>query len=193
MASAHLNPTRARPQARGVVLLALLIALALLGIGLMAAADVWSVSRQREREQELLFAGEQYRQAIQHYYLAAPAGTGRILPASLEVLLDDDRFPIPQHHLRRAYRDPVTGNAEWGEVRVNDRIIGVFSLSEGHPLKQANFPLAYQQFTDATSYRDWIFQYRLPRSARAVAPAASDPVRSRTPSNPSQPIRRSPP
>ena len=144
---------------RGVVLLALLLALALLGIGLMAAVDVWAVTRQREREQELLFVGDQYRQAIQRYYYAAPPGTARVLPASLNDLLEDDRYPVPVHHLRRPYPDPITGSPEWGLVRAGERIAAVYSLSEAKPLKQAGFPAAYQFFADKASYRDWVFAF----------------------------------
>ena len=59
---------------RGIVLLAMRLALAILGVFMMAAADVWQVTRQRERERELLFVGHQYRNAIRSYLLAAPPG-----------------------------------------------------------------------------------------------------------------------
>ena len=175
---------------RGIVLLALLIALALAGIFLSLAVDVWSMSRQRERERDLLFVGEQYRQAIQRYYLAAPAGSGRVLPANFEVLLNDDRYPTPVHHLRRAYPDPITGTADWGTVRIDDRIIGVHSLSEAEPLKQAGFAPAYRHFSEAKTYSDWIFQFRVP-GGRLAAPsaAASSPMDDRIPA-PSTPTRR---
>lgn len=180
---------RRRP--RGVVLLALLIALTLLSIGMMSAVDVWSMSRQREREQELLFVGSQYRQAIRHYYLAAPSGGQRGYPPSLAVLLDDDRFPIPVHHLRRAYPDPITGNAEWGELRVGERIQGVYSLSDARPLKQAGFPANEQAFNDADSYKSWIFTF-IPRRAVAVGPPASGAPPSTPPRPSSTPSRRNP-
>ena len=177
----------------GVVLLALLLVLALGGIGLMAAVDVWSVTRQREREQELLFVGNQYRQAIQRYYFATPSGGPRVLPDSVDALLADDRFPIPVHHLRRAYPDPITGTAEWGFVRVGDRILGVYSRSEAAPLKQAGFAPGYQQFNDKTSYRDWVFAFIPPRRSGTVAPVpgVSPPVGT-PPALPTHPIRRNP-
>ncbi len=180
---------------RGVVLLALLIALALLAIGLMSAVDVWTLSRQREREQELLFVGDQYRKAIRHYYLSAPAGGQRGYPPSIDVLLQDDRFPIPVRHLRRAYPDPITGNAEWGLLRAGDRILGVYSLSEVHPIKQAGFPPADQTFSDAAGYKDWVFAYLPRRGVGAVPskPASGPPPTDRPPMTPSPtPSRRSP-
>jgi len=155
---------------RGIVLLALLIGLALLGIGLMAAVDVWSLSRQREREGELLFVGDQYRQAIRRYYYAAPAGTPRRLPGSLELLLEDDRYSVPVRHLRRLYRDPISGGPEWGVLRDGENISGVYSLSEAVPIKQTGFPAAYQQFEGQSRYRDWVFAFVVPH--RGLAPAS---------------------
>jgi type II secretory pathway pseudopilin PulG len=178
---------------RGVVLLALLLALALSGIGLMAAVDVWSVTRQREREKELLFVGDQYRQAIQRYYYGAPPGAGRVLPASLDVLLEDDRYPVPVHHLRRLYPDPITGSAEWGLVRAGERIAGVHSLSEAKPLKQAGFPAVYQFFADKTSYRDWLFAFVGARRSGSGVPAPAPAASSSTPSfNPTRPTPGNP-
>ncbi len=151
-----------RPRRRdaGVVLLALLLALALGGIAMMAAVDVASLTRQRANEQELLFVGDQYREAIRRYYFGAPPGTPRILPASIDDLLEDDRFPTPVHHLRRRYPDPMTASPEWGEVRVGTRLSGVYSLSEKQPVKQQGFTPAYEPFSGKAAYRDWVFASR---------------------------------
>lgn len=186
------DPRAGRPGRRGFVLLALLVALALLGVALMGAVDVWSMARQREREKELLFVGDQYRQAIQRYYTAAPPGGQRGYPPSLQSLLDDDRFPTPVHHLRRAYPDPITGSAEWGLLKAGERIVGVYSLSEAEPIKKAGFSPAHQVFKDAASYQDWVFAYVprrgvvLPAAPASVAPSPTSP---RKPNPP----RRSPP
>jgi type II secretory pathway pseudopilin PulG len=145
------------PRARGVVLLALLLALALGAIAIMAAAEVWSMARRRAQEQELLFAGGQYRQAIQRYYFGAPPGALRTLPLSLEDLLEDDRFPTPVRHLRRLYPDPITGSSEWGVLRAGGRIAGVHSLSDKEPVKRAGFAPSEQHFSERASYRDWVF------------------------------------
>jgi len=152
----------------GVVLLALLIALLLGGIALMAAAEVESVARQRAREQELLFVGDQYRRAVLRYYLGAPPGTRRMLPSKLEDLLDDDRYPMPVHHLRRLYPDPINGSTDWGLLRAADRIFGVYSQSDKQPLKQAGFDAKDQRFNGAMSYRDWVFAVAI----RGVTPVA---------------------
>ena len=193
-ASSHRDRTACRSCQRGVVLLALLVALALLAIGLVNTMDVWRMSRQREREKELLFVGDQYRQAIQRYYLAAPRGGQRGYPPSLEVLLDDDRFPTPVHHLRRAYPDPITGKAEWGLLKAGERIVGVYSLSQAAPIKQAGFSPAHQAFKDAASYQDWVFAY-VPRRGVIVpaTPASGAPAAPATPpQRKPNPSRRSP-
>ena len=143
----------------GFALLGLLIVLMLTGIGLMAAVDMWTLQRQREREAQLLFAGDQYRLAIQRYYYAAPPGTPRTLPPSLQDLLEDPRHPTAVRHLRRLYPDPVTSQADWGLQRVGQGIAGVYSLSEAQPLKQAGFAHVYRQFTDSTRYQQWVFSF----------------------------------
>jgi type II secretory pathway pseudopilin PulG len=142
---------------RGLVMLALLIALALASIALLAGLDVWAFEKQRKQEEELLFVGNQYRLAIQRYYLA-----GRSLPASIDDLLEDKRFPVPLHHLRRAYPDPLTGNNEWRFLRDGDRIYGVYSSSDRVPIKRANFPRRYAFFANAQTYGDWKFFYPPP-------------------------------
>lgn len=121
--------------AHGLVLLTLLIALILVSVALLAALDVWALQRQRLQEEELLFVGNQYRLAIQRYYMA-----GRTLPASVDDLLDDKRFPVPLHHLRRAYLDPITGKNDWLFLHDGDRIYGVYSKSTAPTVKHANFP-----------------------------------------------------
>jgi len=157
------------------MLMGLLIVLALGSIGLMALVDNWTLERQREREQELLFVGDQYRQSIRHYYFGAPAGQPRQLPANLSDLLEDDRFPMPVHHLRRLYPDPMTGGSEWGEVRIGDRLAGVYSKSEAQPIKQAGFAPAYESFKDKQSYQEWAFVFAAPRLAAGM-PGTGPPV-----------------
>jgi type II secretory pathway pseudopilin PulG len=179
---------RPRRSDRGVVLLALLLVLALGGIALMAAADVWRIARQRQREVQLLFVGDQYRRAIQRYYYGGAAGGGRMLPESLEALLDDERSPVPMHHLRRLYPDPITGSSEWGLLRTGDRISGVYSLSEAEPLKKAGFPKPYEFFVDQTSYQGWVFAFVGPRRSGIVAPTGPvAPPGTPTPTSPTSP------
>jgi type II secretory pathway pseudopilin PulG len=149
----------------GFILMGLLVVLALAGIALTGAVNFWTLQRQREREQELLFVGNAYREAVRSYYFGAPPGSARTLPPRLEVLLDDDRYPMPVHHLRRRYPDPVSDGAEWGELRVGNAIAGVYSRSQGQPLKQAGFAAADAGFAGKARYRDWVFYFAPPPDA----------------------------
>src|SRR5207237_7930193 len=82
-----------RPPARigGFTYLGLLIIVAVMGAGLAATGTFFSHAAQREKERELLFVGDQYRQAIGSYYRHSP-GTGAY-PKKLEELIEDKRFP----------------------------------------------------------------------------------------------------
>jgi type II secretory pathway pseudopilin PulG len=147
----------AAPIARthGFTYLAALLAVTLVGFAAAAAGSTWSALAPREREIHLLWVGTQYAQALRSYYRRSP---GRAqYPLSLEDLLDDRRLPVPQRHLRRLYPDPLTGG-EWGLIRTPDgRIAGVFSLAQGEPRRQANFPPAWQEFERQKSYAGWRF------------------------------------
>jgi type II secretory pathway pseudopilin PulG len=166
MAHRRLPPKRRRP--RGLVMLALLIALVLASIAMLAGLDVWALQRQRQQEEQLLFVGEQYRRAIERYYLA-----GRSLPQSVDDLIEDKRFPVPLHHLRRAYPDPLTGLDDWRFLRDGDRIYGVYSPSDKVPVKHANFPHRYAFFGNAQTYADWQFFYPPPGWRYGAASALS--------------------
>jgi type II secretory pathway pseudopilin PulG len=157
------------------MLLALLLTLAVGAVAVLATTDVWSVVRQRQDEQELLFVGDQFRLAIERYYNALPGA--RALPPSFEDLLEDPRFPKPVSHLRRVYLDPITGTADWGVVKLGTRIAGVFSRSERAPLKKANFDTPYQDFEGRETYSQWRFVFTPPgtAAARPTQPGAPTP------------------
>lgn len=139
---------------------------------LAAVGEVYSRSAQREKEADLLFIGNEFRNAIAHYYERSP-GVQRY-PKSLEDLIEDDRFPMPVRHLRRIYRDPMTGTAEWGLVRAPDEgIMGVHSLSKDRPLKQANFDQHNTSFAGSQRYREWQFIYTPPPPPPGDAPPGS--------------------
>lgn len=142
----------------GFAYLAVLLMIALVGVGLSGASTVWKTSLQREREQELLFVGDQYRRAIQQYYESTP-GIKRY-PLALDDLLQDSRAPGVRRYLRQRYPDPMTGRLKWGEIRAPEGgIMGVYSLGEGTPYKQSGFPVRLQSLEGKTSYRDWQFTY----------------------------------
>lgn len=97
---------------QGYVLLGIAIGLVILGIFMAAAVPAWDYVIQREREQELLWRGRQYVQAIQRFQQRYPGA----FPPNVEVLVEE-KF------LRKAYRDPMNrteeGEGEWRILRQN--------------------------------------------------------------------------
>ncbi|MFO1318351.1 MAG: hypothetical protein U1F52_01935 [Burkholderiales bacterium] len=166
--------------------------MATLGLGLAMAGQVWHQTALREREADLLFVGDQYRLAISSYYRHSP--TTPEFPRTLEDLLEDKRSPTVRRHLRRLYRDPMSGRAEWGLVRIGDRIAGVYSLHPGVPIRQSGFDAAYAAFSEAGTYADWKFVHTATEAAAvpsAAAPATSGTAPAtalRPPSLPSSPV-----
>ena len=143
------------PQQHGYTYLTLLFAVAFMGAGLATASSLWHTAQMREKERELLYVGDQYRKAIQAYYLQ-----GKQYPRELTQLLRDQRVPGVRRYLRKLYRDPITSKSEWGLVKAPDGgIIGVYSLSEETPFKQAEFSKDYAGFTGKTKDSDWKFAY----------------------------------
>ena len=98
---------------RGFTYLCALLLVAVAAAGLAAISELWSHARQREKEAELLWIGNQFKQAIGLYYQRSPGAVKRY-PEKLEDLLEDRRFVSTQRYLRRIYTDPMTGKAEWG-------------------------------------------------------------------------------
>jgi type II secretory pathway pseudopilin PulG len=144
---------------QGFTLAGALILTALLGAGMAAYGEIASHAAQREKERELLFVGNQFRQAIGLYYEGAPGGAKRF-PRKLEELLEDNRFPTPRRHLRRMYADPITGQAQWGLLPAPDGgIMGVYSLSEAAVIKSQGFTGRDAVFDGAARYSDWTFGY----------------------------------
>jgi len=158
----------------GFSFLGLLFLLAGMGVALAALGTMWHTASQREKERDLLFVGDQYRRAIESFWkIPLPVGTPRRLPKNFHELLEDKRFPNTVRHLRRLYRDPMTGDAEWGVQKGPDGgIAGVFSLSDGQPFKRANLPADYASFAEAKSYRDWVFRFDVEKAEREAAQGA---------------------
>lgn len=144
---------------QGFAYLWTLMLVAFMGIGLAIGGDLYATSLKREKERELLFVGHQFRNAIERYMKANAGGVQGVYPASLEELLKDPRFPGMQRHLRRIYRDPMTGKSDWGPVMQNGRLVGVHSLSEQVPIKQDNFDDVDRAFRHKQRYADWKFTY----------------------------------
>jgi type II secretory pathway pseudopilin PulG len=154
----------------GYTYLLVLFAVAALGLVAAEAGVVWKTAVRREREAELLVIGVDIARALARYRDASPLGT-QPWPSTLEELVEDRRFPVPRRHLRRIYRDPFTGRAEWGLVRQGEAIVGIFSQAEGVPLRRAGLPAELGSAAkEAASYADWVFR------PRAAGDAAASPL-----------------
>jgi len=137
---------------RGFTYLVALLTVATTGIALAATAEVWSHARQREKEVELMWVGNQFKEAIGLYYQRTPGSVKRY-PEKVEDLLEDRRHLGIHRYLRRVYPDPITGRSEWGLVPAPDGgIMGVYSLSSAHPVREK----------ETGRYDEWKFIYVAP-------------------------------
>lgn len=146
----------------GVVLLGALVFVLIASLGASGLVAIQRTQAQRDREQQLLFAGDQYRRAIASYRGLVPPGGARTWPQRIEDLLSDPRFPRPVQHLRRAYPDPMTGKADWELIVEHKGMVGVRSRSAQTPMKQTGFPSRYRAFERREAYRDWEFRAQVP-------------------------------
>ncbi|MEN8154513.1 MAG: hypothetical protein ABFR75_10865 [Acidobacteriota bacterium] len=90
---------------RGYTLIAAIIAINIFAIFSLMAASMWERVLGRDLEEELLFRGEQYVNAIENFRKKNP----NLYPRSLEEL-DENKF------LRELYKDPVSDSGEWNLV-----------------------------------------------------------------------------
>ncbi len=154
---------------RGFTYLVLLFMVAIMGAVLAATAMVWHTLAQRDKEQELLYAGDAFRRAIGLYYERTP-GAAKQYPKKLDDLLEDKRQVSLARYLRKIYVDPLTAGKEWGLVPgPGGTLMGVYSLSRETPIKTGNFDKADQDFAGKGSYRDWRFVYVPTQAVPAVA------------------------
>lgn len=176
---------------RGVTLLLVLFMVVVLGLAMGMTGKVWKTVVQRDREEQLLWVGNQYRLAIKSYSTAMVGQGGQVVsgaavptvgqkkavaavyPNSLQDLLKDPRFQNPVRHIRKLYKDPITGK-DFKLIRAGGQvtgagvatdtatggIMGVASTSKETPFKQSGFPDVYQDFENAASYQDWQFVYK---------------------------------
>ncbi|MDA8098574.1 MAG: type II secretion system protein [Nitrospiraceae bacterium] len=170
------GPRRSVPGERGFTYMALLAAIAVIGIAMSVAGKSWRNMAVREREEELLFRGHEYRNAIERYYLKHSAQVpgarpqhGKIAPIqltrgaypkSIEALLMDPQTTKP--YLRRQYKDPITNeNFEIvTDPALGPGIVGVRSKSTQEPLKKYNFAEEDKDFEGKGQYSDWLFVYK---------------------------------
>lgn len=91
--------------ARGYILIILMMAVFIISLGFLVAAPLWQTEIQREKEEELIFRGKQYVEAVRIFNKKNP---GRF-PSNLKDLLD-------KKCIRRLYKDPMTHDGQWNVI-----------------------------------------------------------------------------
>lgn len=151
--------SRRRWNEAGYTYLFVMFLVVLTGLAATAVTKQWKTEIRREREAELLFRGDQIREAIGLYYQLAHGGSVHAFPRSLDDLIKDPNSSATLRYLRRLYKDPITGE-DFELVKEGDYIRGVRSTSTAAPIKVGNFSTVDQDFTGKTSYHDWVFIYQ---------------------------------
>ncbi len=106
------------PEREGYTLLIVVFAVMVLTIGLLVAIPVWETQLQREKEEELIFRGLQYVEAIRIFQEKNP---GRF-PESLDELFDEDSDE--PKYIRKLFPDPMTEDGEWNVILQSDQTGG---------------------------------------------------------------------
>lgn len=149
------TPRKSRTGARGFTYMTALILVATLGAGLATIGELWSRSMQRQKEEHLIWIGDQFIQAIGQYYQRSPGAVKRY-PDNLEALLIDRRFLNTQRYLRMIYKDPMTGRANWKIIySPSGGIMGIASTSSQVPIGALQ---------NARTYSDRVFTYLPPET-----------------------------
>jgi type II secretory pathway pseudopilin PulG len=91
---------------------ALLVSIGVMMLLMSVAMPVWRHQAQREKEAELVFRGEQYARAVNHYQRKMGPGN---FPPSIDVL-------VQQRFLRKKYKDPMTEDGEFDIIPVGAAI-----------------------------------------------------------------------
>ncbi|MCX6565819.1 MAG: type II secretion system protein [Candidatus Aminicenantes bacterium] len=89
----------------GYTLLVLMVLISVLTVGLMVALPVLETQSWREKEEELLFRGRQYVEAVRLFVKENPGS----YPESIEDL-------IKNRYLRKAFLEPMTKGGKWNLI-----------------------------------------------------------------------------
>jgi type II secretory pathway pseudopilin PulG len=123
----------------GFALLLVFLMAAVVAIMLYAEIPRVAFQSQRQKEQLLMERGEQYKRAIQVFYL-----TAKRWPTTLDEL---DSFQN-RHFLRHKYVDPMTGKAEWRVIHIQggvltDSVLTKKQDGKGSTGSEGNYVSAY--------------------------------------------------
>ena len=167
---------------RGFAMAGLLVAIALLSIALSVALPSWKTMIQREKEEELVWRGQQYDRAIQLYRKknAAPGAP------SVDKLVEG-RF------LRKKYKDPIA-NADFELIGVSSagNAPGVQQPQRGFGqlvggVKSKSKAKSLRVLNGRSVYSEWQFTYvpwkpgGQPTAPGAQAPQGTRPGQSTSP------------
>ncbi len=86
-------------EANGYAMAGLLVAMGVMAVTMSVAMPVWKQVAQREKEEELIFRGQQYAHAIGLFQRKF----GNAMPPNVNVLIE-------QRFLRKKYKDPITND-----------------------------------------------------------------------------------
>lgn len=107
---------------RGFTLIAALTIIVLMGIALGAVGKSWKTIMKREREKELIFRGNQIKEALENWYNKDyPPGKGHLVHPlnELKDLVESPFSLQKEHYLRKLYLDPIT-QKEWIPLKAAD-------------------------------------------------------------------------
>lgn len=115
-------PRPSAPQDVGYAMAALLVAMSVMAIMMSVAMPTWSHMIRRQKEEELLFRGNQYARAINQYQRKFANAS----PASLDLLIE-------QRLLRKKFKDPLSPNkdGEFQLLYLNSRAGGPQGIGTG--------------------------------------------------------------
>jgi type II secretory pathway pseudopilin PulG len=126
------KPERGREA--GFAIATLIVFAAVISILAAATIPVYQMRVQREREEELIFRGEEYVRAIQKYQRKY-----NVNPPTIDALLNTDGIRF----VRRQYKDPISGE-DFRIISVNPdgSVVGsnTLNLAAGTPLNLGNTP-----------------------------------------------------
>ncbi|MGC8764018.1 MAG: type II secretion system protein [Acidobacteriota bacterium] len=100
-----------------MVFIWVLVSLFILAVMLMAAVQPATIALKRENEQDLIFRGEEYTEAIRLYQ----SEHGGTFPTRLEDLMKVG--PKQHRYIRRLYRNPFDPDGKWGLLAPGSTVV----------------------------------------------------------------------
>jgi len=172
------------PRQRGFIYMALVVFFGIFAIFAASAMITGGMLQRNNAEDELLFVGAEFRNAIKSYYEASPDKPR--YPPGLVDLISDPRFPAAtRRHLRQIYPDPLTGRPAWGTVAApGGGIMGVYSLSPAKAVKLFGFPPEFKSFEGKGRISEWVFTYVAPEIPLVPPAVAATPAVPAAPATP---------